>query len=385
MRLSGLLFGTFLVACLNPAYCYAQSGEQHRSGEQSEAYHKHHDIRHGHDHVYPDRGAIVRDLPPGTIGINYADVSYRYHDGIWLESRGPAFMVVAPPIGVVVPTLPMFSTILAQGGETYLYANGAYYRPRPDLGGYEVVNEPGEESPQTGPETLAGGQLPGAAATASAVAASKLATPSATIGTGVSAAAPRSAATPSVSAQPATVPASAQTATAPVLAQPATVPASAQTVAVPASAQTATVPASAQTATVPAASAQTATVPAAPAQTATVPVLAQAASVPPPPAAETTSSTAAAPVPATLPAGPPSASPSAPPNGPKVFLYPKNGQTPDQQARDRDECYRYAVAQSGFDPTRSTGAASGAPGDGAQSDYRRAQNACFEALGYVSR
>src|SRR5882724_3950364 len=123
MRLSGLFFGIFLIACLNPTYSYAHSGEQPRSGEQPDADHKHHDTRHGHDHVYPDRGAIVRDLPRGTIGINYADVSYRYHDGIWLEPRGPAFVVVAPPIGIVVPTLPTFSTILAQGGATYLYAN----------------------------------------------------------------------------------------------------------------------------------------------------------------------------------------------------------------------------------------------------------------------
>ena len=294
MRLSGLWFAAFLVACLNQTYCYAQGGEQRRSEEQPEPepYHKHHDTRHGHDHVYPDRGAIVRDLPRGTIGVNYADVSYRYHDGIWLEPRGPAFTVVAPPIGIVVPTLPTFSTVLAHGGETYLYANDTYYRPRPDLGGYEVVNEPAEGFPQTGPDALVGAQLPGAA--------------------------------------PATPPVSAQAATVPAVAQAATFP-------------------------------------------------------PPTSAATTTTSTAAAPVPVTLPTGPASASPSGPPQGPKVFLYPKNGQTPDQQARDRYECHRFAVAQSGFDPTRSTGAASPAPGNEPQSDYERAQSACFEARGYASR
>jgi hypothetical protein len=311
MRLSGLLFATFLVACLNPTYCDAQSGEQRRSEEQPEPYHKHHDTRHGHDHLYPDRGAIVRDLPRGTIGVNYADMSYRYHDGIWLEPRGPAFIVVAPPIGIVVPTLPTFSTTLAQGGETYLYANDTYYRPRPDLGGYEVVNEPAEGLPPAGPDALVGGQLPGAAA-ATPAAASKLATPSAMIATGMPTPVPGSAVAPPVSAQAATLP-------------------------------------------------------------------------PPASAATTTTSMAAAPVPVPLPTGPASASPSAPPTGPKVFLYPKNGQTPDQQARDRYECYRFAVAQSGFDPTRSTGAASAAPSNEPQSDYERAQSACFEARGYATR
>jgi hypothetical protein len=320
MRLSGLLFAIFLVACLNPTYSRAQSGAPRRSDEQPEPYHKHHDTRHGHDHFYPDRGAVVRDLPRGTIGINYADVSYRYHDGIWLEPRGGAFIVVAPPIGIVVPTLPTFSTTLAHGGETYLYANDSYYRPRPDLGGYEVVNEPPEALPPTGPDTPVGGQLP-EAPPATPAAASKLATPSAMIATGIPTPVPGSAATPSVSAQAATVPTVAQSA-----------------------------------------------------------VFPQRAS-----AGATTTSIAAAPVPVTLPTTPASTSPSALPNLPKVFLYPKNGQTSDQQARDRYECYRFAVAQSGFDPTRSTGAASPSPGNEPQSDYERAQSACFDALGYASR
>jgi hypothetical protein len=318
MQLSGPLFAAVLLSCLNPTYSSAQSGGQHRSEEQPESYHKHHDTRHGHDHLYPDRGAIVRDLPRGTIGINYDDVSYRYHDGIWLESRGPAFMVVAPPIGIVVPTLPTFSTVLAQGGETYLYANETYYRPRPDLGGYEVVNEPAERLPQTGPDALVGGQLPGAAPALGTP--SKSVAPSAMIVTGTTPAA-GSAATPPVSAQAATVPNVAQAVTPP---QPAS-------------------------------------------------------------AATNTVSMTAAPVPVTLPAGSGSGPPSAPPKGPKVFLYPKNGQTPDQQARDRYECHLFAVAQSGFDPTRSSGAASPAAGNEPQSDYERAQGACFEARGYVSR
>lgn len=335
MRVSGLLFATLFVACLNPTYSYGQSGEQHRSEEQLEPYHKHQDIRHGHDHFYPDRGAIVRDLPRGTIGINYAGVSYRYHDGIWLEPRGPAFMVVAPPIGLVVPTLPKFSTTVAQGGETYLYANDTYYRPRPDLSGYEVVNDPDEGLSQTEPDALVGGQLPRAAA-ATPAPASALATPSAMIVAGVTAPTAGSAAT---------VPVSAKAATTPIETQSSVFPP----------------PASAAAASTPAMTA-------------------------------TTSVAAATPAPVTLPTGPASASSSGPPKGPgpKVFLYPKNGQTPDQQARDRYDCYRFAIAQSGFDPMRSTGGASAAgaspaPSSEPQSDFERAQSACFEARGYASR
>jgi len=109
-----------------------------------EPHHKHHDPHHGHKHVYPDRGAIFREVPRGTVVVNYAGLSYRFHDGVWFQPQGSAFIVVAPPIGIVVPTLPGFATPVENGGKSYLYANDTYYRARPELGGYEVVNDPVE-------------------------------------------------------------------------------------------------------------------------------------------------------------------------------------------------------------------------------------------------
>jgi hypothetical protein len=333
MRVISLLCTTLVVACLNPTSSYAQGGEQHRTEDQSEPYRKHHDTRHGHDHFYPDRGAIVRDIPKGTIGLSYAGVSYRYHDGIWLEARGPAYMVVAPPIGLVAPTLPLFSTIVTHGGETYLYANDTYYRPRPDLEGYEVVNDPVEEPAQAAPQALVGGQLPAAPV------------PTQTL--------------------PAT-PASAS----PVIAAGFPVPVSSVAGAVPTVGQTAATSVASQplSFTQPASASVAATAPSA-ATTGTAGTAGLAA---------TAGSTA---VPVALPAG--STSPGTQ-KGPKVFLYPKNGQSSDQQAHDRYDCYRFAVAQSGFDPMHAGGAPT-APGSEMQSDYERAQSACFEARGYSSR
>jgi hypothetical protein len=37
----------------------------------------------------------------------------------------------------------------------------------------------------------------------------------------------------------------------------------------------------------------------------------------------------------------------------RVFFYPTQGQSPEQQDRDRYECYNWAVKQTGFDPSRS--------------------------------
>jgi hypothetical protein len=73
----------------------------------------------------------------------------------------------------------------------------------------------------------------------------------------------------------------------------------------------------------------------------------------------------------------------APPQGAQaggsseLMAYPKNGQTADQQARDKFECHQWAVTQAGYDPT--TGSA--APAEH-RSDYMRAQAACLEGRGY---
>ena len=41
-----------------------------------------------------------------------------------------------------------------------------------------------------------------------------------------------------------------------------------------------------------------------------------------------------------------------PPPPPRLFVYPANGQSEDQLARDRYECHTWAVQQTGIDPTR---------------------------------
>lgn len=50
------------------------------------------------------------------------------------------------------------------------------------------------------------------------------------------------------------------------------------------------------------------------------------------------------------PAPPPVAYAGPPPNT-TVFAYPQNGQSADQQSRDRYECSLWAVHQTGFDPS----------------------------------
>ena len=156
----------------------AQGGQGGAVIDQVPPYHVHRDLNHGHDHVYPDRGSVLRDLPHGAVTVNYAGLSYQFADGVWFEPRGPAYLVVEPPIGLVVPTLPPFMTALNTGSETILYGNDTYYRARPDIGGYEVVNDPADSAPQSA--SMAGAATVAAAPVVVAAAAQPSATPALT-------------------------------------------------------------------------------------------------------------------------------------------------------------------------------------------------------------
>jgi hypothetical protein len=79
--------------------------------------------------------------------------------------------------------------------------------------------------------------------------------------------------------------------------------------------------------------------------------------------------------------------PSTPPDGPQAspddpVVYPKNGQTKDQQAADQFECHSWAKNQTGFDPTQPAGGVQGDDPDRARSNYNRAISACLQGRGY---
>lgn len=63
----------------------------------------------------------------------------------------------------------------------------------------------------------------------------------------------------------------------------------------------------------------------------------------------------------------------------RLYVYPKQGQDEEQQARDRYECHRWAVHQTDVDPSLAE------PGDislADQREYKRAITACLDGRGY---
>lgn len=68
-----------------------------------------------------------------------------------------------------------------------------------------------------------------------------------------------------------------------------------------------------------------------------------------------------------------------------LYIYPRNGQDSAQQARDRYECHRWAVDQTGFDPTRPGGGVPENESGARRAQYFRAMTACLEGRGYTVR
>ncbi|AMB85160.1 hypothetical protein AWM79_07490 [Pseudomonas agarici] len=79
---------------------------------------------------------------------------------------------------------------------------------------------------------------------------------------------------------------------------------------------------------------------------------------------------------------PPTAAPQVAPapsgNGYDVVAYPANGQSPQQVQQDGEDCYRWAVQQSHFNPANVTYA----PDPAVVQAYRQAQGNCLSSRGY---
>jgi hypothetical protein len=220
------------------------------------------DSKYQHDRYYPKRGYVVGSLPAGHVGITHGGVRYFHHAGVWFRARGPRYVVVAPPFGIVIPLLPFGYSTLWLGREPYYYADEVYYVRVP--GGFRVVAPPPAdkivvEEPQQ--PLIAGVSTPVAVPVS-----------------------------PPVAPPPSTAP--------PPTPQPKAVP----------------TPGSQQ---------------------------------------------------------PSSATPTD-----NLFIYPKNGQTATQITFDRIECDRWAIGQTGYEPSQP------AVNPGRRADFMRAAAACLEGRGY---
>src|SRR5712691_3063724 len=93
--------------------------EADRRGTERERFHTPHwvyDDRFHHNHYYPQLGYAVSGLPAGGVELRFRGEPFFFHSGVWYRRSGPSFVVVRPPVGIVVPVLPpSYSTVVVGG------------------------------------------------------------------------------------------------------------------------------------------------------------------------------------------------------------------------------------------------------------------------------
>jgi len=93
------------------------------------------------DHAYAPRGQTFQVLPRHYDVAVHNGVRFYFGGGLWYSHDRPGrYVVVAPPLGIVVRLLPPFYTTMYFGPTPYYYANHAYYMQVPQ--GYAVVAPP---------------------------------------------------------------------------------------------------------------------------------------------------------------------------------------------------------------------------------------------------
>ena len=121
------------------------------------AEHQHLDARFGHNRYYYDRGYAVHTPPDEGLANLHGPGGQRYYfyGGNWYHWQGGldqawhwqrwahgGWVVSASPVGVFVPLLPPFYTVVWWGGTPYYYANDAYYVWDAGRNEYQVVAPP---------------------------------------------------------------------------------------------------------------------------------------------------------------------------------------------------------------------------------------------------
>jgi Family of unknown function (DUF6515) len=137
------------LAAMTLAAASAQAQQNFRGGGPGMRGPEHMDARYGHNRYYPNRGVMVGAIPGRPVVFDRPGGRFYYSGGVWYAPRGPGFVVVAAPLGVLVPVLPAYYTTVWIGGVPYYYADDTYYMWDPSQNGYEVVAPPSDAAPAT--------------------------------------------------------------------------------------------------------------------------------------------------------------------------------------------------------------------------------------------
>lgn len=105
--------------------------ESHRSGGHGGG---------GFDFQRGRHGSIVRGIPHGSLELSHRWNQFFFHEGRFFSRHHDGFIVVAAPIGVIVPRLPDTILRIDIGGVPFYSADGNFYRRTDD--GFIAVEAP---------------------------------------------------------------------------------------------------------------------------------------------------------------------------------------------------------------------------------------------------
>jgi hypothetical protein len=93
---------------------------------------------------YHRPGYTIRTIPKVAVTVTLGSLVYYYADGIYYRRHHSGYIVIVPPIGLIVPVLPLGYTVFQLYGGTYYYYAGVYYVWDIDHRAYRVVDVPDE-------------------------------------------------------------------------------------------------------------------------------------------------------------------------------------------------------------------------------------------------
>ena len=88
-------------------------------------------------HHYWHRHHPLRVLPHGGVAISVGGFSFYYSEGMYYKPCHGEYVIVPPPVGACVPSLPPGCDTVFIQGAPYYQNDGVYYKQAPD--GYTVV------------------------------------------------------------------------------------------------------------------------------------------------------------------------------------------------------------------------------------------------------
>jgi hypothetical protein len=86
---------------------------------------------------------VLASLPFGAVMLSFGNHRYHYYGGNYYSPYGSGYMMVPPPPGIIVPSLPPYCSPVIIGSRTYYNYDNVYYSPLSD-GRYEVIERPYE-------------------------------------------------------------------------------------------------------------------------------------------------------------------------------------------------------------------------------------------------